>query len=337
MYLSGFTGTTAYLLITLREAVLFTDSRYTEQAAAQTGGLFSVKEFKGDPLKTMEELIKDSGISEVLFEEYDLTFIQYSSIKEMLERADDLHGSMKRTLVPIGSLVNKIRMIKDEYETSRIKKAALIADRAFSHILDYIRPGVRESDIAAELEYFMKKDGASGESFDTITASGPRSSMPHATVSGRRISEGDPVILDYGAIFDSYCSDMTRTVFAGKPDDEMRHVYTIVLKAQEKALQKAVSGNECRIIDKAARDHITAAGYGARFGHGLGHGVGLEIHEAPRLSEFSIDMAADGMVATVEPGIYIPGKGGVRIEDMIIFNGSDPEIITKSIKEMLIL
>jgi Xaa-Pro aminopeptidase len=228
-------------------------------------------------------------------------------------------------------------MFKDDYELDIIKKAVKIADDAFTHILPYIKPGIAEIEIAAEMEYYMKKAGAIGASFETIVASGQRSSMPHGVASDKKLELGDPITLDYGAYYEHYCSDMTRTVFLGQPKDEMKKIYNIVLEAQLKSSEGAAAGLLGKDIDLIARDIIYKNGYENNFGHGLGHSVGLEIHEDPRFSPSGNIKIENDMVITVEPGIYVSGLGGVRIEDIILINDDKPINLTKSSKEMIIL
>jgi len=327
IYLSGFTGTMAYLLITQNEAILLTDSRYEEQASRQATS-YTVVRYKGSLIVEMNEIIKKFNIKKLGFEESFLTFYNYQDYKSKLSVQD---------FVPLEGIIEAQRIIKDNDELEILKKAVEIADNGFTHILPYLKPGVREIEIAAELEYFMKKLGAKGQSFDMIVASGERSSMPHGVASSKKINLGDVITLDYGAIYNDYCSDMTRTVFLGEPTSEIKKIYNIVLKAQISATEEARAGLSGKIIDNISRQIIEMSGYGDYFGHGLGHGVGLEIHEEPRLAPSGNTIMEDGMVATIEPGIYIPRVGGVRIEDMLIINGDAPIILTKSSKEMIIL
>ena len=221
-------------------------------------------------------------------------------------------------------------------ELDNIKMAAKIADEAFQHILKCIKVGVRERDIALELEYFMKKNNASSVSFDTIVASGIRSSMPHGVASDKIIEYGDVVTLDYGALYNNYCSDMTRTVFVGEPNRDLLKIYDIVKKAQLEGINRVKDGVMASDVDKAARDIIRESGYGDYFGHALGHGVGMEVHEQPGVSKRSDIMLEDGMVITIEPGIYVPNLGGVRIEDMVVVRDDVPEVLTKSSKDIFI-
>jgi len=326
-YLSGFTGTFANLIITLDSAFLITDFRYVEQAAEQAK-LFEIIRYGGKLDDTLNELLYSKSVDILAFEESHLSFAEYSKYK--------LKFSVKE-LVPLGGAVEDLRKVKDETEIETIKKAVQIADNTFTHILGFIKPGMAEVEIAAEIEYFMKKQGAEGASFETIVASGVRSSMPHGVASEKKVEPGDVITMDFGAIYKGYCSDMTRTVFVGRPGKEMEHIYNIVLEAQLKSLEGAHKGLKGRDIDYIARKIITDAGYGENFGHSLGHGVGLEIHEEPRFSPGSNQVMENGMAVTVEPGIYVTGLGGVRIEDLIIINDQKPVVLTKSPKELIVL
>lgn len=327
IYLSGFTGSSGTLLISQKESRLVTDFRYVEQAAIQTPS-YEVVQYRGALTGSLNDLIKKDGYKNIGIEEYYLT----------LERYEDYKANIQvETLLPMGNLISNLRMVKSTSEIEIIKKAVIIAENAFDHILSYIKPGVKELEIAAELEYSMKKQGAKGASFETIVASGVRSAMPHGTASEKVIEMGDAITMDFGCIYEDYCSDMTRTVFLGNPGEEMRKIYGIVLEAQLKALEGAHRGLAGKEIDGIARKIIAGNGYEKNFGHGLGHGVGLEVHEAPRLSPAGDIMMEDKMVVTVEPGIYIHGLGGVRIEDMIIINSDAPEVLNKASKDIIII
>ncbi|HOJ09118.1 MAG TPA: Xaa-Pro peptidase family protein [Clostridiales bacterium] len=327
IYLSGFTGTSAHLVITKKDAVLVTDFRYVEQASSQAP-LFQIVRYKGDIALEINNLLKSFGVSKLGFEAADVKYNKYVEFKEKFQTIE---------LVPLNDIVESIRIIKDNRELGYIKKAVEIADEAFNHILSYIKPGVGETEIAAEMEYFMKRQGGEGPSFQTIVASGVRSAMPHGVASEKELEYGDVIVMDYGAIYNGYCSDITRTVFLGDADSKIKKVYEIVLQAQIEALNGAFKGKTGREIDEIAREVITRSGYGDNFGHGLGHGVGLEIHEEPRFAPAGDKIMENGMVVTVEPGIYIEGFGGVRIEDMIVINDDEPLILTKASKKLTIV
>ena len=325
-YYSGFTGTESYIFISKDKQFVFTDSRYTQQAKQQTS-FFTLNEYKGDAYTTICDVINNNSIKNIGFDDKNMTFSIYNKFSEKLTSK----------LVPTGDLLNRMRMKKDEDELFLIEQAVNIADRAFEHIINYIKPGVIEREVAAQLEFFMKKEGAQGIAFDTIVASGARSSLPHGVASMKAIESGDAIILDYGAIYKGYCSDISRTVFVGKPDPELLDIYKIVLRAQTLAQEEAQSKMEVKQIDMLARQHINDCGYGDFFGHGLGHGIGLEIHEEPGLSPYRSGIMEDDMVVTMEPGIYLPNKGGVRIEDVVVFINGRPKILTKASKEIITL
>ncbi|WHH59649.1 Xaa-Pro peptidase family protein [Petroclostridium sp. X23] len=327
VYITGFTGTAGYGIVMQSGAFLFTDFRYTQQAREQAKH-FNVIEFQGNPLDSINSLLKDHTIRKLGFEDKDVTYAQFEQFKDKMNAVRLEH---------VGSIIEDLRVIKDEQEIQKMREAARIADLGFKHILGYVKPGMTENDVALELEYFMKRNGAKGLSFETIAASGVRSSLPHGVASMKKIEKGDLLTLDFGCIFEGYCSDMTRTIGIGALDDKQKQIYKIVLEAQMKALDAITAGKTGTEIDKIARDIITDYGYGSQFGHGLGHGVGLEIHEAPRLSVAGENKLKKGMVVTVEPGIYIEGFGGVRIEDMVVVTDSGIDNLTSSTKELLII
>lgn len=326
IYMSGFSGTFANLIVTKDKAILITDFRYIEQARSEASS-YEIVQFYGSLSETINDLLLSYDIKRLGFEDDYVTWKTYG----------ELVNKLNAELLPLEGAVELLRIIKDEYEIEVIKGAVRLADEAFSHVLKYIRPGVKEIEIASEIEYFLKKQGARGPSFDTIVASGERSSLPHGVASSKIIEMGDAVTLDFGAIYKEYCSDMTRTVFVGQPKEELEKIYNIVLKAQKSGLDGAVKGVTGKEIDMAARKVIIDAGYGDNFGHSLGHGVGIEIHEEPRFSPKSTTEIKNGMVVTVEPGIYVSGLGGVRIEDMIVVNDDKPIVLTGSTKEIIII
>lgn len=325
-YLTGFTGDESYAFITKDKAFFITDSRYTEQAKIQVKD-FKVIEYKPTKLyECIKELALDNGIKCVGIEEDRISFSEYKKLEETL-------GDIK--IVNLEGAIEKLRIIKDEKEIELISRAAKIADEAFLHILNYIKAGMSEKEVALELEFFMKKKGASKLSFDSIVASGARSSLPHGTATDKIIEKGDFLTLDFGCVYEGYCSDMTRTIVIGKADDRQKEIYNIVLEANKAALNEIKPESCCSDIDKIARDIITLKGYGDKFGHGLGHGVGREIHEQPRLSTLSKSILKPGMVVTDEPGIYIPGYGGVRIEDLVLVTEDGYRVLSNSPKELI--
>ncbi len=327
MYLSGFTGTSANLLITANKAYLLTDFRYTEQAGAQAP-LFEIVMHKPDINDTIQELLNSENVKALAFEDNEVSYAAFITISNKLKNV---------VLKGIGNVIEEMRCIKDEQEIEIINKAVMIADEALMQVLPLIKPGITELDVAAELEYRMKKLGATGPSFETIVASGLRSSMPHGVASHKKLELGDAITIDFGALYNHYCSDITRTVFLGQPDKRLIDIYNIVLEAQMVSEQGAISGRTGKEVDKIARDIIYGKGFEGKFGHGLGHGLGLEIHEAPRLSLGGTKVLQNNMAVTVEPGIYVEGLGGVRIEDTIIIRDEKPQILTQASKELIIL
>ena len=325
-YLSGFTGTDSYLYISKNSKKLLTDFRYTEQAEKQATD-FEIIDYRKDGLFfTLNNIMKEENARNIGFEDNIFTYKEYIQFREKLHNVK---------LISLGDIIERIRMIKDEKELEYIKKAASIGDLAYKHILEFVRPSMTEKEIAFEIENCMKKNGAEKLSFDTIVASGINSSLPHAIPTDKKIEEGDFVTLDFGCIYKGYCSDMTRTFVFGKANQKQKEIYNIVLQAQLKALDEVKSGCVGREIDKIARDFITQKGYGQNFGHGLGHCVGLYIHEDPRFSIGDETVFQENMVVTVEPGIYIPGFGGVRIEDLVCVTKDGVNNFVSSPKQLI--
>ncbi|WP_125152248.1 M24 family metallopeptidase [Clostridium rectalis] len=323
-YLSGFTGDESFSIIGLEKAIFITDSRFTEQAKEQVIG-YEVREYKGKIEKFMSKIVKELNIKKLGFEEDIVTFKNYVTYKD----------SFSCELVPIKGIIEDIRIIKDEEEIVCIKKAAEIADRAFAKILQFVKPGMTEKEVGVELEYWLKKFGASGLSFPSIVASGERSSLPHGQPTDKVIKMGDFLTLDFGCVYNGYCSDMTRTIVMGNATDKMTEIYNVVLEAQETAIKAFKPGSTGAEVDKVARDYIKEKGYGKYFGHGLGHGVGREIHELPGISPNGDIILKPGMIVTNEPGIYIPDFGGVRIEDLILITENGCEVISKTTKKLI--
>ena len=320
-YFSGFMSEDAYLLISHDKLMLIIDSRYTIQAKEQSP-LFEVVDIKKG-WKEIFELIVNCRIG---YEESHITVKQYNFLCEK---------AAGKEFLPMQSEINSLRRIKDAKELKLIAHAEQIGDEAFSYILKQIKPGKTEIEIALELEFFMKRQGASALSFETISASGIRSAMPHGRASDKVIENGDFLTLDFGCVYEGYCSDMTRTVVIGKANDRQKEIYNTVLTAQTAALEAIYKGKKCSEIDAVARDIITQAGFGENFGHGLGHSVGIEIHEAPSLSPKCDDIIIPGHVLTVEPGIYIENFGGVRIEDLIAVTEDSVINMTSSPKQLI--
>jgi Xaa-Pro aminopeptidase len=323
IYVSGFTGTSGMLLVTQQQALLLTDFRYVEQASKQAS-LFEVVKHGTPAVDTLKQVIINSGVKRIAVESNYVTIQQYN---EFTQNILDVEW------VPI--TIDKIRRVKDESEIAKIRKAVAIADAAFQHILPFIKPGVREKELSLELETFMRRSGSEKNAFDFIVASGERSSLPHGVASDKIVQMGELLTMDYGCVFDHYHSDMTRTVAVGNVRPELYDLYRVVTQAQQAALQHIRPGLKGLEVDKIARDIITANGYGQYFGHGLGHGVGLAIHEEPRLAPADETVLEPGMVVTVEPGIYVSNVGGVRIEDMVLVTADGCEILTQSRKEFI--
>ncbi len=321
-YFSGFTGGEGMLYIDKSKLLLFTDSRYTIQAQDEAPDFEVI-----DTAKTsVSEFLKSQGDKAYGFEDDYVTFSKFASLKRI---------APKSVFSPVSSHIDKIRMIKDEQEISQIKAAAKIADSAYSYILDKICIGKTEREIALELEFFMKSHGAESLSFETIVASGVRSALPHGVATDKVIESGDFVTLDFGCKYHGYCSDMTRTVVVGKATDKQKEIYDIVLSAQKYALGTIRAGELAKAVDDAARGLIENAGYGKNFGHGLGHSLGLKVHESPSCSPKSADILTENMLMTVEPGIYIENFGGVRIEDLVLVTKEGHENLTTSKKELI--
>ncbi|WP_405101234.1 M24 family metallopeptidase [Oceanobacillus sp. FSL H7-0719] len=323
-YISGFTGSAGAVIISEKNAVFITDFRYTEQAEAQAEG-FNIIEHKEGIVAEIQKQLMGSNIKRLGFEKDHTTYGQYETYKQ----------SFEAEVVPVTGLVEGIRIIKTSEELEVMKKAAKIADDAFLHIQSFIKPGVKEIEVSNELEFFMRKQGAVSSSFDTIVASGYRSAMPHGVASEKEIQSGELVTLDYGALYNGYCSDITRTVAVGEVSDELRKIYNVVLEANLRGVKEIKPGMTGREADAITRDYITEMGYGEHFGHSTGHGLGMEVHEAPGLSHRSDQRLQPGMVVTVEPGIYVAGLGGCRIEDDIVITENGNERLTWVTKEFI--
>jgi len=326
-YLSGFTGSSGFVLVTGDDCYLLTDFRYMTQAAEQADGL-TVVEHGPKFIDTVRELLPSGGNVRIGFEQDHVTFSAYTAYAEALKPAE---------LVPVSKAVEDLRMIKDAEELAVMGRAADLADDTFRHILNVLKPGMTERDVDLEMEFYMRTHGATCSSFDTIVASGERSAMPHGVASSRVIQGNEFVTFDFGALLDGYCSDLTRTVALGTPNPKLKEIYDIVLEAQLHALAHIKPGMTGRECDALARDIITRYGYGDQFGHSTGHGLGMEVHEWPRLSKLSDDILQPGMVVTVEPGIYLPGIGGVRIEDDVVITESGISLLTHSSKDYTVL
>jgi Xaa-Pro aminopeptidase len=325
-YATGFTGTAGVVLISQKEAKFITDFRYIDQAKEQATA-YEIVQHTGPIVEEVAKQASAMGITKLGFEQDHMTFSTYRTYEK----------SVEATLTPVSQLVEKLRMIKDADELKTLQEATEIADAAFDHILTYIKPGISELDVSNELEFFMRKQGAASSSFDIIVASGYRSALPHGVASDKIIENGEFVTLDFGAYYKGYCSDITRTIAVGEPGDELRKIYDVVLQAQLKGMEGIKPGITGIQADALTRDHIKSEGYGEYFGHSTGHGIGLEVHEGPGLSFKSDIVLQPGMVVTVEPGIYISGLGGVRIEDDTVVTETGNKSLSHSTKELIIL
>jgi len=326
-YLSGFTGTSGDLFITSDDCYILTDFRYMEQVGQQAP-IYNAIDIKEGIGKILTDLIQQYGIKSVGFEDRQVTFAVFNGMKEKIGGAP---------LVPMGSMISDLREVKLPEEQEILRKAAEIADMAFAHVKTVIRAGVSEIEVAAELEYCMRKAGASAPSFDIIVASGQRGAMPHGTATPKLIQSGELVTMDFGCIYEGYCSDITRTIAVGEVSPRQREVYNLVHFTQLKALGAVKAGVEAKEVDAMSRRILGQFGLDGFFGHGLGHGVGIDVHEQPTISTKSTAILKKGMVVTVEPGVYIPGELGVRIEDTVVITEDGIEILTKSPKELIII
>ena len=325
-YLSGFTGSSGVLLVTEDSSYLITDSRYREQARREAAG-FTIILREGALAPELQSLLEEKGLERLGFEGEHLPFSSYNKFA----------SGCGVELVPTGGLVEKLRAVKDEVEIGLLRRGAALADEAFNYILGVIRPGLTEQQVALELEFYQRRKGAEGIPFPYIVASGVRGSLPHGVAGSKVLREGELVTIDFGAIWKGYATDMTRTLALGRPSQRQREIYRVVKEAQERAREGLKAGMYCSEADALARHPINEAGLGKYFGHGLGHGVGLEVHEKPVLSRRSEEILRPGMVVTVEPGVYIPGWGGIRIEDMLLVEEDGAESLTNSGRELVIL
>ena len=325
-YLTGFTGSEALLVLSPDDGWFLTDSRYTSQAGTEVTGAkvveFSVR------LESLTNVLQETGAAKVAFE------AGYTSVQAFQELCKKVPGI---EFIPADKELIAIRTVKDASELEILEQVAGMASQALLEIVGELRPGAVESDVAWALEIAMRKRGAEGKSFDFIVASGERGALPHGKASDKRIAAGELVTIDYGAFYRGYCSDETVTVCLGQPDGRQREVYETVRAAQEMAIEGVRPGMIFRDLDAIARDYIAGKGYGQYFGHGLGHGIGLDVHEHPTVSPRSTTVIEEGMVFTVEPGIYIPSWGGVRIEDSVVVEGGRCRRITQVPKTLTIL
>ncbi len=326
-YLCGFTGSSGVLGVCDGRACFFTDGRYAEQAHAEVRHA-AIKVTRGSPLAAAAAWLKKVRARPVGLESERVSLSQSGTLSGLLSRV---------RLVPVAGLVEGLRAIKDADEITRLRAAVQLASSLYGRLVRSIRPGMLESAVAAKLEYEVRRAGAEGMSFPTIVASGPRSALPHGVASSQPIANNGFIVIDYGVILSGYCSDMTRTLYLGRPGAWAKGVYQAVRGAQQAGVEAVRPGVEVGKVDRAARKVLAKAGLVRYFTHSTGHGVGLEIHEPPRLARGQRDLLQPGMVVTVEPGVYVPGKGGVRIEDMVLVTERGCEVLTPTPKELITL
>ena len=324
-WLTGFSGTAAMVLATTERCWLITDFRYAEQAPREVADRAEVLIDRASVWARMRRLLRDVTAARMGFESHIV------SVRDR-ERVESLGAA---ELVPVAELIEDIRQCKDRGEVDSIRAAAVLAQEALGVVLPTVRVGEREIDVAARLEYELRIRGSEWHPFETIVASGPRSALPHARTGLRQLERGDLLLIDFGARIDGYCSDLTRTVVLGKADDRQRNIHELVERAQRRAREGVRAGMTGAVADALARDLIAERGFGEAFGHSLGHGVGLEVHEAPRLSAGSEQPLPMGAVVTVEPGIYLPGWGGVRLEDDVWLSETGPVLLSDGRTELI--
>ena len=326
-YLTNFTGSAGLAVITLTNAYFITDFRYTEQAAEQAQG-FEIIKHRGSIFAEVAAICQKEELATLAFEENHITFAEYEALEDVV---------VESGLVPISGMIETLREVKDAQEITLIQKACEIADQGFAYIIELIKPGMSEIEVANQLDFYMRSLGATSVSFDTIVASGVRSAMPHGVASSKIIEQGDMITLDFGCYYEGYVSDMTRTFAIGDPGEKLREIHQIVLDAQLKVNAVAKPGMTGIELDAVARDYIASHGYGEAFGHSTGHGIGLEVHEGPNVSFRAEKAFVEGNIITNEPGIYLPGIGGVRIEDDLLITATGNKVLTHSPKELIIL
>ena len=328
-YLSGFTGSSGWLLISKQNAVLATDFRYTEQAKGESPD-FRITQIKQQLHDWLPGIVSDLGWHSLGFEASSISYDSYYNLDEAIKTKQ-----VNLKFIPTTGMVEQLRSIKEPEELVFIKKAVELTDAVFEQAKSVIRPGIMEKEAAWEIEKSFRQEGSEGIPFEIIVASGSNSALPHAQPTEKIICSGEPVLIDMGARINGYCSDFSRTIFLGKPNKTFRDLYDVVLEAQITAIEKIKSNMNASQADHFARSVIEQAGYGDCFGHGLGHGVGLAVHESPTINPSSSDSLTDGMVFTVEPGIYLAGQGGVRIEDLVVLENGKAKVLSQGNKNLL--
>ncbi|MGL5972509.1 MAG: aminopeptidase P family protein [Oscillospiraceae bacterium] len=330
LFLTDVKSSAGFYIVTREKSYLLVDFRYIEMATKYAYQDIEVKLFDNS-IDEIKKILTKHNCKNIAFELEEMsvsTFNRYAKKLERFNISDNIN---------LNNFIDKIREQKDENEIKSIKIAQQMTDETYSYILNYIKEGMTELEIALEMEFYIKKLGSKGVAFDFIVVSGSNSSLPHGVPSDKKIEKGDFLTMDFGAVYNGYRSDMTRTIGIGSLNDEQKNVYNIVLEANKKSIESIRAGVICKDIDKIARNIIYSAGYEGCFGHGLGHSVGLDIHEEPRFNEICDKVLKENVVMTVEPGIYLKGKFGVRIEDMVIAKKDGVEIITKSDKKLTII
>ena len=326
-YVSGFSGSAGYLLVSQDDAVLATDFRYIEQAGRQAPD-FRVERIASG-LAWFPKLTSELGVTRVGFESQQVTYGAYTAYQKAIEEAEGPH---KPEMVSTAGIVERLRAFKDADELKLLARAIEIGDEAFELVAPTIEAGITEREIAWQMEKAMRERGAEKIGYDIIVAAGANGALPHHRAGDKVVEDGDAIVIDMGAVYEGYTGDMTRTIIVGEADETFLKVYDTVLRAQLEAEDKARAGMTGKEVDAIARDIIAEAGYGDAFGHSLGHGIGLEVHEEPRISAQSEQVLEDGMVFTIEPGIYLSGWGGVRIEDNVVMENGRVRIMTRSHK-----
>lgn len=324
-YITGFSGSSGFALVTNDQQILITDFRYKIQSQQEAPD-WSVVFHQGAIDEVVVQQCQLHGVQSLAFEAEYVSYQMYQKLKQAL-------GNVQ--LHPVTNWIEQLRVRKSKREIETIRRAVEIADTAFHQLIDELRPGMTELEVAARIETILREQGASSSSFETIVASGKRSALPHGRASQKPLEKGDFVILDFGATYEGYHSDMTRTVVMGRASKKQKEIYELVLQAQMQATQAIAPGITGKEVDRVARDWIASQGYGEYFEHATGHGIGLEVHEAPLLRRTSEDVLKAGMVVTVEPGIYLPDMGGVRIEDDVLVTETGQEVLTKAPKHLI--
>ena len=325
-YLTGFTGESGALVVERRAATLVTDGRFTVQAKEEARGI-GVVLHKGGLFPGLGEWLRQRGLRRAGFDAFQLSLAQWKALRKA--------AGAKCHMIEAQGIPEGLRACKDPQEMAQMRKAAIVVGEVFENVLPLVRPGVRESELAAELEYQMRRRGASGPSFETIVASGKRSALPHARPTARKLRKNELVVLDLGVILGHYCSDMTRTVYLGRAPRRIREWYQAVRRAQEAGVAAVEAGVTCGEVDSAVREVLKTAGLEKHFVHSTGHGLGLEVHEEPRVARGQQVRLQAGNVITIEPGVYVEGVGGIRIEDDVVVRATGNEVLTRVKRDLI--